>query len=607
MMSSAAPKVRAARPLIPSPWDGRVVAVLAATYLAAYVLVFARLFTQPTPSAALATTVIGAVQVAVCVMVGALLVSRPRNRRYAWLVLVLGAFITGLSVLTATIGGTSGLHNVVRSPLFFLAILVFVLFDTGRVQSRLDRKFTLPLSAAAVLLFIGLVLVTPRLPGGAVGLDCNGLCPLTGLNATDSPSAATFFANAYLVARTLALIAAASALVLRYRRSAGTFRVMLRPVVWIGVLYMAAGALGGIVDLANLGDSAMTAVNPLLYITRIALPIAIGTGVLLGEQRRGGTLERDFAAIRAADHPGEVERHLRSLLDDRSLTVVAPGQEAPTGNHEITELRAHDGRLVASLCHRPGLEADQPVAYNIAIPAATLALEHLELEGQMAEMEERLADARRQAVVAGDEERRRIEQDLHDGAQLRIILLRGRIERLANRTATDDASSQAEVETMLRDADELLAEIRGMSAGLRRVPAGQLQHALRDLAAAAPLSTRLTVGDLGTLSTDAEQAIFFCVSEALQNATKHAGARASVVIDVAREGDDVAFAVSDDGPGVSADAMAGRGLTGMAERLDALGGTLEMPKALPFGGTTVRGRVPATASSARTRQASADA
>ena len=584
-----------------------MVALLAAAYLAAYVLVFARLFTQPTPAAALATSVIGAVQVSVCVMVGALLVSRPRNRRYAWLVLVLGGFITVVTTLTATVGATSGLHNVVRSPLFFLAILVFVLFDTGRVQSQLDRRFTLPLSALAVALFIGLVLVTPRLPGGAVGLDCNGLCPLTGMNVTDSPGATTFFANAYLVARTLAFTAAATALIQRYRRSGGTFRVMMRPITWIGVLYMAAGILGGLVDLANLGDDAMQSVNPLLYITRIALPIAIGTGVLLGEQRRGGTLERDFAAIRAADHPGEVERHLRSLLDDRTLTVVGPGQEPPAGSHEITELRAHDGRLVASLCHRPGLEADQPVAYNIAIPAATLALEHLELEGQVAEMEDRLADARRQAVVAGDEERRRIEQDLHDGAQLRIILLRGRIERLANRTATDDASSQAEVETMLRDADELLAEIRGMSAGLRRVPPGQLQHALRDLAAAAPLSTRLTVGELGTLSTDVEQAVFYCVSEALQNAVKHAGARASVVIDVAREGDDVVFAVSDDGPGVNTDATAGKGLVGMAERLDSLGGSLEMPVALPFGGTTVRGRVPVSAASARAREASADA
>ena len=77
--------------------------------------------------------------------------------------------------------------------------------------------------------------------------------------------------------------------------------------------------------------------------------------------------------------------------------------------------------------------------------------------------------------------------------------------------------------------DDLLAEIRGMSAGMRRVAPGQLHHALIDLAAAAPLSARVSAHDLGELSTDAEQAVFYCVSEALQNAVKHAGSRASEI------------------------------------------------------------------------------
>lgn len=594
-MQSPAPNTAAARTWIPSPWDGRLVAALAGVFLVAYIIVFTRLFSEPPAASVLGASVISAVQVFICVVVAALLVPRPRNRRYGWVVLGVGAFITAANVLTATAGVSSGLHTVVRSPLFFVAIIVFALFDTGRLQSWIDRRITAPLSVLAILMYVGLLLVSPRLPGGAIGLDCTGPCPLTGMNAVDAPGLSTVFANAYLVLRTLALLAAAFALVHRYRGSGGTFRVMLRPVAWIGVLYMVAGALGGIIDLANLGDSALAAISPLLFFTRIATPIAIGAGVLLGEQRRGGTLERDFAAIRAAGTPDEVQRHLRSLLHDHSLRVMLPGDDAPVDDGEMTELRAHDGRLIATLAHRPGLEADQPVAFSIAVPAATLSLEHMELEGQMTELETRLADARRQAVVAGDEERRRIEQDLHDGAQLRIILLRGRIERLASRTATDDASSQAEMETMLRDADDLLSEIRTMSAGMRRVAPGQLRHALRDLAAAAPLSTQVNADDPGQISPDAEQAVFYCISEALQNAAKHAGARASVVIELSRDGDDVTFAVSDDGSGVTADAHAGRGLSGMADRLAALGGSLDPIATLPFGGTTVRGRVPALA------------
>ena len=568
---------------------------MAGAYLLAYIFVFTKLFSAPPAASVLGAAVISAVQSFICVVVAALLVPRPRNRRYGWIVLGLGGFITAANVLTATAGVASGLHTVVRSPLFFLAIIAFALFDTGRLQSWIDRRLTAPLSVLAILMYVGLLLVTPRLPGGAVGLDCTGACPITTLNAVDAPALATFFANAFLVVRTLALLSAAAALVHRYRASGGTFRVMLRPVAWIGVLYMVAGSLGGIIDLADLGDNALGAISPLLFLTRIATPIAIGAGVLLGEQRRGGTLERDFAAIRAANAPAEVQRHLRSLLHDNALRVILPGEDAPAGDGEVTELRSQDGRLIATLAHRPGLDADQPVAFNIAVPAATLALEHMELEGQMTELETRLADARRQAVLAGDEERKRIEQDLHDGAQLRIILLRGRIERLASRTATDDASSQTEMETMLRDADELLSEIRTMSAGMRRVPPGQLHAAVRDLAATAPLSARVNADELGHISPDVEQAVFYCVSEALQNAAKHAGPRASVVIDLARDGDEVVFAVSDDGRGVAADARPGRGLTGMADRINALGGAMEPIAALPVGGTTVRGRVPALA------------
>lgn len=601
--SPADSQARIRRPSVPSPWDGRIVLAFSAVALAAYIFVFARLLGSTSNGAVLGATVIAAIQVFICLMIAGFLIARPRNRRYAWVAIALGAFITATSVLTAVVGLESGLHNVVRSPLFFLAVIAFALFDTGRIQSPIDRRFTFPLTALAVASYIALVLVTPRLPGGAVGLDCIGACPATGLNAVDAPGASAVLANCYLVLRALAMTAAALALIQRYRGSGGTFRMMMRPVAWIGVLYMVAGVMATIVDLAGLDAAATAIVTPLLFFTRLATPIAIGAGVLVGEQKRGGTLERDFAAIRAATNADQVQLHLRSLLDDRSLAVVLAGADMPASSAEMTELRGQDGRLVATLCHRAGLESDQPVAFHIAVPAATLALKQLELEGQMNQMRSHLADAKQQALLAGDEERRRIEQDLHDGAQLRVILLRGRIEQLASRTPTDDATSQADMDTMLRDADELLAEIRGMSAGMRRVPPGQLAHALRDLAAAVPLSARVQVKELGDVSPDVEQAVFYCVSEALQNAAKHAGARAAVVIELERDDDDMVFAISDDGKGLATDIIPGRGLAGMADRLEALGGSLSPIESLPFGGATVRGRVPARAAARRPAQA----
>ena len=594
-MTAEAPASRAARLWIPAPWDSRIVAILATLFLGTYVLASARLFAVSAPPAVLGSSAIGAVQVFTCVVVAALLIPRRRNRAYGWIILAFGGCITAIAVMTATLGPSSGVHHVVRSPLFILAVLAFVLFDTGRVQSWIDRRLTIPLSLLAILMFIGVVLVSPRLPAGAVGLDCTGACPITGMNIADAPGATTFFANAYLVTRTLAMIAVGVALVQRYRGSTGTFRTMMRPVALIGVLYMLAGAIAGIIDLADLGSDAMRAITPLLFLTRITLPLAIGAGVLLGELRRGGTLERDFAALRAVQTPAALQHDLRALLEDPTLRVVLPGQDAASGDQALTELRSNDGRLLATVCHRRGLEGDQPVGFHIALPAATLALERLEIEGQIAAMEQQLVEARRTAVLAGDEERRRIEQDLHDGAQLRIILLRGRIERLAARTAPQHAASQDEMEAMLGEADDLLSEIRRLSAGMRRVPPGQLREALHDLGAAAQLVTRVDIGPLGTLSPDAEQAIYFCVSEAVQNAAKHAGPQASVIIAVARDGTDVVFTVSDNGSGAPGTPEPGRGVAGMADRLSAAGGALEGVVALPFGGTMVRGRVPADA------------
>ena len=585
--------------VIPSPWDGRLIAALGVVFLAAYVFVFITLVNDPPTGFAIGAAVISSIQVLICVVIAGFLVSRPRNRPYAWVALALGTVITALSVVLAVSGAASGLHNVLRSPLFFLAVIAFALFDTGRVQSWIDRRITLPVSALAVALFVALVLVTPRLPSGAVGLDCTGgECPLTGLNIADSPGAATWLANAYLIARTVAMAAAAVALVQRFRASGGTFRAQMRPVAAIGVLFMTAGVLGGIIDLANLGETAQSAISPLTFITRIAVPVAIGAGVLIGEQRRGGTLERDFAAIRSASTPTEVEVQLRSLLSDRSLRVVLPSQELPACPEEFTELRGQDGRLVATICHRAGLEADQPVAFSIAMPAATLALKQMELEQQVTGMRDLLSDAKQQAVMAGDEERKRIEQDLHDGAQLRVIMLRGRIEQLASRTSAD-ATSQGDIDTMLREADELLAEIRGMTAGMRRVRPGHLREALIDLAAAAPLSARVSAGDLGELSADVEQAVFYCISEAVQNAAKHAGPRAAVAIEVTREGDDLLFTVADDGAGMPPDVVPGHGISGMADRMTALGGSFSPPSPLPFGGVTLGGRVPAMAMARR--------
>jgi signal transduction histidine kinase len=209
---------------------------------------------------------------------------------------------------------------------------------------------------------------------------------------------------------------------------------------------------------------------------------------------------------------------------------------------------------------------------------------------------ELLDDVRRsrtRIVTASDEARRRVERDLHDGAQQRLMLLNLKLA-LAERRVADEPSAAAALLAECRwELAAALDDLRDLAHGI--YPAvltnDGLRGALSEAIAETPLRASLDCEQLGRYHPEVEAAVYFCCLEALQNAVKHAGEEARAMVRVSAAGDRLSFAVSDTGRGFDASTANGvGGLQNMADRIRALGGELHVDSR-PGSGTTVAGTI----------------
>jgi signal transduction histidine kinase len=243
-----------------------------------------------------------------------------------------------------------------------------------------------------------------------------------------------------------------------------------------------------------------------------------------------------------------------------------------------------DERVLAELARQVGL-ALHNVRLDSALQASLDELRH---------KAEELQASRARIVVAADAERRRIERDLHDGAQQRLVALAVKL-RLARRMVDGDLDQARGMLDELRDeVKDAVEELRSLAHGIYPpllLDQG-LAAALGSAAQRATIPTRVEAGPIGRYPANVEAAAYFCCLEALQNAMKYAGAEATVVIRAWEEDGTLRFAVTDDGAGFDPAAKAaGTGFVNMADRLGAIGGSLRVESA-PGGGTSVLGTLP---------------
>ena len=281
------------------------------------------------------------------------------------------------------------------------------------------------------------------------------------------------------------------------------------------------------------------------------------------EQRQPISLrEEDAPFIPGAEHVFPV-RHQDELLG--VLAVAAPANEP---------IKSADERLLADLASHAGL-----VVRNVRLI-------------------EELRASRQRLVTAQDQERRRIERNLHDGAQQELVALAVKVRLARTLLATDAAQADTMLEELQTDVGGALENLRDLARGIYppMLADNGLASALRSQAQKAALPVEVEAEGIGRYSMEVESAVYFCVLEALQNVAKYAGAsRARVRL--AQQDGHLEFAVTDDGAGFDvASAKRGAGTTNMTDRLEALGGKLKI-ESQPGEGTSVIGSLPAAPAS----------
>jgi signal transduction histidine kinase len=249
----------------------------------------------------------------------------------------------------------------------------------------------------------------------------------------------------------------------------------------------------------------------------------------------------------------------------------------------------HEGRRVAAIIHDASLRAS-PELLQAAAAAASLALDNEQLKAELRARVEELRASRIRIVEASNAARRRLERDLHDGAQQQLVALAVDLKLLRNRVgASSDTGKLIDgIQGKLAAAlDELRELARGLHPGI--LTDRGLAPALDALAARAPLPIKCTVDLPDRPPPEVEAVAYFVVAEALTNVLKYAQAR-EAIMHARYEGDDVVVELADDGVG-GADERKGTGLQGLRDRVGALDGTLEVMSD-PGAGTVVRARIP---------------
>jgi signal transduction histidine kinase len=357
-------------------------------------------------------------------------------------------------------------------------------------------------------------------------------------------------------------------------------------------------------DLTSFDNEVEAAVDLASLIALLGVPFGFLIGLMRTRMARGGGVSE---LITRVGSPGGAGVRMRDLLADtledpslelaywlpeRAVFVSEDGRETQLPEHDaarsVTEV-TRDGERVAAIVHDPELDDSRDLVRG-AGAAVALALENERLDAELRARVEELRASRERLVRAGLDERRRLERDLHDGAQQRLVSLRLALGLLRRAAGSDPAGAERLVDGALGELDAALAELRELARGIHPGVLSDhgLEPALAALADRAPLPVEVEAA-VGRLPQAVESAAYFTVAEALTNVAKYAHAQAASV-SVASVNGHLLVEVRDDGVG-GADPARGTGLRGLADRVAALGGRLDVDS--PAGaGTVLRAEIP---------------
>ncbi|HUA44184.1 MAG TPA: histidine kinase [Solirubrobacteraceae bacterium] len=521
--------------------------------------------------------------------------ARPENRLGP--VMVLTAFAWFASQLSETPEAwVYTLGSVVQYVWVIGLIYLLLSFPSGRLPGRLDRW----LLGGVCSLFV--IQLLAMLEGNKAGVRCP-TCPSNLLHViTDNREAE----NLLLLERLLGSVLVATIIVVlarRWWRASPAQRRAVAPVIVAGCATLAALVWTQVLDL--FGDPLSALPATVWFYTTAAVPIAVvfvfvqrrlargmvaGLVVELGQPRPSADL-REALARTLGDPSLELAYWFpaeRCYVDGEGRMVKLPNIQSGRSSTFVER----DGQPIAVLLHDPVLEHNAELVRSVCA-AASLALENERLQAELRARLSELQASRARLVEATDAERRRIERDLHDGTQQRLVSIAMSLGLLESKLPDQEAVTRP----LVREAREALAvaleELRELTHGINPplLTERGLAAALDELCRRAALPARLNMNLHADrrLSDQVESAAYFVASEALTNAAKHSHG-SEVRVSASHEGEMLTVEVVDDGIGGAADA-GGSGLRGLADRVEALGGRLTVSSP-PGRGTSLRAEIP---------------
>ena len=524
---------------------------------------------------------------------------RPANS-FGALMTVVG-FVWFLSALLASdVRGLFAIGGLFSALPYALLLHMLVAFPSGRLQTGWERGL---IAVAYFDTTVMQVLGVLFLETGTAD-ECTG-CPTNPLLISQSPGLADALFAVQSLIGVVGVTAIAILLVRRWRRASSAYRSALTPVLATGVVTASLLIISLMGNLTGFPDGTAEDVVDALSVTAMAsVPIAFLVGLLNSRLSRAAAVSEMVARLGEADRRQGLRDALAEALGDPSLSLAywVPEQgryvdsaghaaelPARAGDTVCTEV-SHEGRPVAMICHDASLDAEPELVATVGA-AASLALENERLNVELRARVEELRASRARIVRVADEERRRLERDLHDGAQQRLVSLALDLRLASAKLDSDPAEARELVEKMASELSEATTELRELARGLHPAVLTDrgLGPALEALAARVPVPVELAGPPAERLPPAVESASYFVVAEALTNIARYAGATHAEV-SVTHTNGEVEVEIRDDGVG-GADPGAGTGLRGLGDRVAALDGRLEVSS--PRGdGTVVRAVIP---------------
>jgi signal transduction histidine kinase len=533
---------------------------------------------------------------------------RPANR-LGLLLIVLG--LLGIPyILESSSNPTAfGLGVLWETPIYVMTSVVILAFPSGRIDDLWGRLILGVIGVGVVVFVIAQLIFPHDAPGFSIS-GCRAACPPNGLAAWSPPSWSNHlvdFGEALLLAIPLAT---AALLVRRFVSGTPPRRRALAiggPIALLFLLTQAAYRILIYVSPAGVSQSDQTPQVGAQWViagARSAIWYGFLFALIAAELYAGRVLRTLVGDALRRPSFGDLEAMLRRPLGDPGLRLgfrSPNGRDwvdadeavlAPAAGQRLTEF-GRDASVSVAIVHDTQLSED-PELLETAGEIALLAVEHAELErAQRAALTE-LAESRARLAKASDGERRRLERDLHDGAQQRLTAIQIKLRLATERVA--DTQLAEKLECIGVEVAEAVDEIRALSHGIYPAvlrSAGPVT-ALRSLAMRATIPIVVADGGIGRCPASVEAAIYFCCAEAVQNSIKHAGEGATVAVSLARDSEGIRFTIADDGVGIRGQngGGGGDGLVGMRDRIGAVGGELAVSSE-PGHGTEVHAFIPA--------------